>query len=117
VSSESIYATRPFQVFGEGPPDVENSSNFNESKARPYGAQDIRFATKGNVLYATALGWPDSGKLLIKTLAEGNYRKPVERVELLGVKGSLHFTRDQNGLTISLPPERPNDHAYCFKIL
>jgi len=117
VNSESIYGTRPFQVFGEGPQDVENSSNFNESKARPYDARDIRFATKGNVLYATALGWPESGKLLIKTLGQVSYSKPIQSVGLLGVNGPLQFTRDQNGLTISLPSEKPNDYAYCFKIV
>ncbi len=117
ANSEAIYGTRPFQVFGEGPPDVENSSNFNESKARPYDAHDIRFVTKGNTLYATALGWPDDGKLVIKTLAESNYAKPIQRVELLGASGALQFSRDASGLTVSLPPEKPNEYAYTFKIL
>lgn len=116
VNSESIYGTRPFQVFGEGPQDVENSSNFNESKARPYDARDIRFTTKGDVLYATAMGWPDGGKLVIKTLVQ-SYAKPIHRVELLGATGALQFTRDENGLTISLPADKPNDYAYCFKIV
>jgi alpha-L-fucosidase len=117
VNSEAIYGTRPFTVFGEGPPDVENSSSFNESKARPYDARDLRFVTKGKVLYATALGWPDGGKLVIKTLAESSYEKPIQRVELLGASSPLRFTRDRNGLAISLPPDKPNDYAYCFRIV
>ncbi len=117
VNSEAIYGTRPFQVFGEGPPDVASAAAFNEKNARPYDARDIRFVVKGNTLYATALGWPEDGKLLIKTLAEGNYSKPVHQIELLGAKGPLQFTRDQNGLSISLPPEKPNDYAYTFKIV
>ncbi len=117
ANSEAIYGTRPFQVFGEGPPDVETSSNFNESKARPYDSRDIRFVTKGNVLYATALGWPDGGKLVIKTLAEGSYQKPIQRVELLGARGPLQFTRDETALSISLPAEKPNDYAYSFRIV
>src|SRR5581483_7758688 len=117
VNSEGIYATRPFQVFGEGAPDVESSANFNESKARPYDARDIRFVTKGNILYATALGWPDSGKLVIKTLGQASYDHPIHRIELLGAKGQLRFTRDQTGLVISLPAEKPNDYAYSFRIV
>jgi alpha-L-fucosidase len=117
VNSEAIYGTRPFEVFGEGPPDVESSANFNESKARAYTARDIRFVTSGNVLYATALGWPENGKLLVETLAEGKYKKPIERIELLGAKGPLQFSRDQNGLSITLPPEKPNEYAYCFKMI
>lgn len=117
VNSEGIYGTRPFQVFGEGPPDIESSSNFNESKARPYDARDIRFTTKGEVLYATALGWPQDGKLVIRSLAESAYPKPVQRIELLGVNGPLHFTRDTAGLIITLPPEKQNEYAYTFKIV
>ncbi len=33
---EAIYGTRPFAVFGEGPPDVSNNSNFNERNQRAY---------------------------------------------------------------------------------
>ena len=33
---EAIYGTRPFSVFGEGPPDVTNNSNFNERNQRAY---------------------------------------------------------------------------------
>ena len=117
VNSEAIYGTRPFQVFGEGAPDVEGSSNFNESKARPYDARDIRFVIKGDVLYATALGWPDNGKLMIRTLAKGSYAKLIRRIELLGASAPLQFSQDDAGLTISLPFEKPNDYAYSFRIV
>jgi alpha-L-fucosidase len=117
VNSEGIYGTRPFQVFGEGPPDVETSSNFNESKARPYDARDIRFTTKGDVLYATALGWPQDSRLVIHSLAESAYPKSVQRIELLGAKGPLQFTRESSGLAITLPPDKPNEYAYTFKIV
>ena len=35
-----------------------------------YSAKDIRFTTKGKTLYAIALGWPDDGKMVIKSLAK-----------------------------------------------
>jgi alpha-L-fucosidase len=118
VNGEAIYGTRPFRIYGEGLPDVEASADFNESKARPFTAEDIRFTTKGDTLYAFALGWPEDGKLTIKTLAlDGNeYKNPIHRVTLLGSAGTLRFTRDKSGLTITLPPEKPNDYAYAFRI-
>ena len=57
VNGEAIYATRPWKLYGEGAVKSSGGS-FNEA-ARPYTSTDLRFTTKGNVLYATALGWPE----------------------------------------------------------
>ena len=56
---------------------------------------DIRFTTKGEALYAIALGWPADGKLLIKSLAENsaNYPRQIRKVELLGAKSELKWSR------------------------
>ena len=56
ANSEGIYGTRPFGVYGEGAQDVKGSGNFNDRQARPYTAEDIRFTTKGDTLYAFAPG-------------------------------------------------------------
>jgi alpha-L-fucosidase len=115
---EAIFGTRPFSVFGEGPPDVQGAANFNESKGRPYTAEDIRFTTGKGALYAIALGWPAGGKIAIKTLAEGSphYPRKVGQVELLGAKGPLPFARDSQALVVTLPEKKPNDYAYALKI-
>jgi alpha-L-fucosidase len=113
---EAIYGTRPFAVFGEGPPD-KAAGELNEKSQRAYTAEDVRFTTKDETLYAFALGWPASGKLTIRTLTRGAavYPKSVQRVELIGV-GSVKFAQDANGLTISLPDTAPNPYAYGFVI-
>ena len=72
VHGGAIYGTRPFSVFGEGPPDAAAAGTFNEKRQRPYTTEDIRFVTKGDTLYAFAFVWPTDGKLLIKTLARGS---------------------------------------------
>ena len=117
ANQEAIFGTRPFAVFGEGPPEIPVSGDFSEGKARPYTAEDIRFTTKGDTLYAIALGWPKSGTLLVKTLAQGSpyFRAEVKRVELLG-HGEVRFSRDPSGLNITLPESRPNEYAYTFKV-
>ena len=66
VNGEAIFGTRPWKVFGEGTVKVKGGG-FNEDKLK-YTAQDIRFTTKGEVLYAIALGWPEDGKLLVRRL-------------------------------------------------
>jgi alpha-L-fucosidase len=114
---EAIYGTRPFKVFGEGPPDVADNGNFNESKQRPYTSEDIRFTTKGDTLYAFAFVWPTNGKLLIRTLARNStvFPKPIQRVDLI-TGGQLTFTQDATGLTLNLPTNPPNEYAYAFTI-
>jgi alpha-L-fucosidase len=117
-NGEAIFGTRPFTVFGEGPPDVAGSANFNERTTRPYTAEDIRFTTKGDVLYAIVLAWPSNGKVTIKTLASGSSHYPREprRVELLGSSGPLQFARTAEGLAVTVPDRRPGDFAYVLKI-
>ena len=114
---EAIYGTRPFSVFGEGPPDGTNNSNFNERNQRAYTAEDIRFTQKGETVYAFAFVWPASGKLGIKTLARGSAAlpKPIQRVEMIGA-GPVAFAKETSGLTLTLPEKPPNPYAYAFVI-
>ena len=118
ANGEAIFATRPFTIFGEGAPDVKGSGNFNENVKRPYTAEDIRFTTKGDALYAIVLASPANGKVTIRTLAAGSshYPKDIGRVELLGSRGALDFTRTQEGLVVSLPGRKPGDLAFALKI-
>jgi alpha-L-fucosidase len=113
---EAIYGTRPFSVYGEGPPDAK-AGEFNERNQRPYTSEDIRFTTKAGTLYAFALGWPANGKLVIRTLAKGSSAlpRPVQRVELIGA-GPVKFAQDAAGLTLNLPDKAPNPYAYAFII-
>jgi len=94
---------------------------FNEGKNKPFTNEDIRFVTKGNALYATALGWPENGKLVIKSLAKGSqyFPKEIQKVEWLMTKQSLTFDRNENGLIVTLPEKISDDLTYTnvIKIL
>ena len=118
IHGEGIYGTRPFFVEGEGLPDVQNSKNFNEMQNRPYTAQDIRFTTKGETLYAFVLGKPLDRSLTIKTLTRERHEFPraIRRVDVLGMQGSIDFTHDTHGLMVKLPEQLPNDFAFCLRI-
>ncbi|MDR3693205.1 alpha-L-fucosidase [Mucilaginibacter sp.] len=122
ANSESIYATRPWKIFGEGPAQEAASQlsaqGFNEGKGKPFTHEDIRFAIKGDALYATAMGWPENGKLVIKSLAKNNeyFPKEIQKIEWLPTKQSLTFERNENGLTISLP-EKTSDELACANVI
>lgn len=122
LNSESIYGTRPWKVFGEGPA-IENAAplsaqGFNEGKGKPFTAEDIRFASKGSTLYATVLGWPDSGKVTIKSLAAGkSHQAEIKKVELLSNRQALKFERTNEGLVITFPENKPSEfYANALKI-
>lgn len=115
VNSEAIYSTRPWKVAGEGPTRATGSTPYG---ALPqYAPGDIRFTTKGDLLYAIALAWPTDGKLTVKSLASGSPHYPgeVARVGLLGSESQLVWSRNSEGLTVNLPEKPPCDYAYAFK--
>jgi alpha-L-fucosidase len=121
VHREAIIGTRPWRVFGEGPAlegAALQAQGFNEGKGRPFTADDLRFTTRGDTLYAIALGWPANGELVVKSLADGAAGAPgtIRAVRLLGNPGDLRWTRDGTGLRVSLPDRRPGDHAYALEI-
>jgi alpha-L-fucosidase len=122
VNSESIYGTRPWTIFGEGPAQQAaaalSAQGFNEGKGKPFTHEDIRFATKGDALYATAMGWPENGKLVIKSLAKNSQYLPaaIQKVEWVATKQSLTFERNENGLIVSLPENASKELSFANAI-
>ncbi|MBN2513348.1 MAG: alpha-L-fucosidase [Sedimentisphaerales bacterium] len=108
MNGEAIYGTRPWKVYGEGP-TVVGGGHFKEDY--PFKADDIRFTTKGNTLYAIALGVP-TADLKIKSLAGVS----ISDCRLVGSKEKLQWTQDAEGLTIKPVSQWPCDHAVVFKM-
>jgi len=116
-NGEAIYGTRPWRSFGEGPTRV-GSGMFSEGSSKPLTAEDIRFTTKGGVLYAIAMGWPRDGLLRIHTLAEGSALAPgaIENVQAVGAADSLSFKRNHRWLEVKLPAGLAGSPAVALKI-
>jgi alpha-L-fucosidase len=114
VNGEAIYGTRPWVKFGEGPTQAAAGSFSDKKAKRPFTSEDFRFTTKGDTLYAIALAWPESGRLLVRSLAQADGR--VKRVRLLGHSGKLGWSRTAEGLVVHLPAARPCDHAITLAI-
>jgi len=115
IHGEAIFGTRPWFVYGESAVKVKGGA-FKENFT--YSAKDIRFTTKGKTLYAIALGWPEDGKLIIKSLAKSGdaSANQIKRVELLGYKGKLRSTQTAEGLTVELPDKKLSDLTCSLKI-
>ena len=117
VNEEALFGTRPWTISGEGPVKVRGGG-FSEGGEERLTAADFRFTTKGNTLYATAMGWPEDGKYVVRTLGAGapGIVGDIKRVELLGHGKNLPFTRTDRGLEVTLPARRPCEHAWALKI-
>jgi len=122
VNSEGIYATRPWKTYGEGPSVTAQAprGQFGGARdVRPYTSEDVRFTQKGDTLYAFIMVWPESRKVVIKSLATTSPLidgRKVAHVSLLGHWLGLKYTQDENGLAVELPDHPPSASAVTLKI-
>lgn len=121
INGESIYDTRPWVIYGEGPTAESanpiNAQGFNEGRQK-YSAADIRFNRKGDkVIYVTLFGVPDED-ITVKALGsrtEQNRRR-IKSISLLGSGEKLSWTQGRDSLVIGKPSEVPSPEALVFKV-
>lgn len=113
VNGEAIYASRPWQVFGEGP-SVQGAApmsgpGFNEGKHKPYTGADLRFTTRAGFVYAFVMGRPEGRTVRIASMGldSGHLALPVKRVRLLGHTAAPAFEQTADALVVTLPAELP----------
>jgi alpha-L-fucosidase len=80
VNGEAVYASRPFEVYGEN---------------------TIRYTRNNGYVYATVLDWKDSVINLKALHTNGSTIGKVSKVELLGSDVALSFVQNDKGLTIT----------------
>jgi alpha-L-fucosidase len=115
VHSEAIFGTRPWKVFGEGP-SRPAAGMMSEGKAQPFTAEDVRFTTRGDMLYAFLLDAPGADTVTIRSLATGKVAGRVERVEQLGATQPLRYEQTPQGLTITLPAQGRGQGVWGLRI-
>lgn len=116
VNGEAIYGTRPWKIYGEGPTKVAAGA-FHDTQTQPYTAEDFRFTSKGDTLYAIEMGWPANGEAIIRSLATSEVGAArVESVELLGNDAKVAFDQRTDGLHIKVPQQPFGKHAFAFRI-
>lgn len=111
VNGNSIYDTRPWKTFGEGPSAEAsrpiNAQGFNENN--DYSAADVRFVQRDDTVFATIMRWPEMRTCTFKSLgsASRHYSGEESGVELLGY-GEVPFANSPEGLIVTLPEEDTN---------
>ncbi len=119
-NGEAIYGTRPWKRYGEGPSTLEEVPDIPKGgipvfRKAMYTAEDIRFTTKGGVLYAVVLNWPSNGSVKISSLGI-NEPGEITKVQMLGAAGDLRYSRTAEGLEVEMPGQPPGNFAYVLKI-
>ncbi len=108
VNGESVYATRPWTVFGEGPTRLEEGQ-FGGVTGQKMTAQDIRYTRSkdGRTLYAIALGWPKNPLTLTAAAPE---TPDSGTVRLLGTGERIDHSLNEKGqLVLQVPDRQPEE--------
>jgi alpha-L-fucosidase len=116
VNGDAIYGTRPWTVYGEGPTKVAAGS-FQDTKTQDYTAEDFRFTTKGDNLYAIELAWPSGQEAVIHSITGDALKgKQIQAITLLGSAAALTYKQQPDGLHIELPAKPAEGYAFAFRI-
>jgi len=116
VNGESIYGTRPWRTYGEGPTKVAAGS-FHDTDTAHYTPEDFRFTTKADALYVIGLAWPANGEAVIRSLAATVGSRSVQSVVLLGNDAKPKFQLRPDGLHVALPGQPPSKYAYVLRLV
>ena len=121
INGESIYDTRPWVIYGEGPTAEStnpiNAQGFNEGRLK-YSAADIRFNRKGDkVVYVTLFGVPEED-VTVKALGSrtAQNKRKIKSITLLGSDEKISWTQGRDNLVIGKPSEVPSPEALVFKV-
>ena len=140
LNGEAIYASSPWKVHGDNlfsrlaDADSKNanaansdlpaakrkrSKQFNNrTKNSPdYGHQEVRFTTKGDVLYVFVLN-PDEGQIELPSLGLNSKFQPkqIESIKLIGSEEEIGYNQGSDNLKITLPAKRPTPYAAVFEV-
>ena len=88
----------------------------HDADTAKYTAEDFRFTTKGDVLYAIGLAWPANGEAVIHSLAPAAGTEPLQGVDLLGTDTKLQVEQRADGLHVRLPGQPQGSFAYVLRL-
>jgi len=135
-NSAAIYASKPWKVYGDNlnsilkrasniaNADLEALKKQNESeqfnqrtiKSPPYGNDEVRFTTKGNVLYVFVLN-PTEGEIALPTLGLKSNQSPnkIKSIKMMNGK-KVAFKQTDEKLIFKIPADRPSKYTAVFEV-
>lgn len=116
VNGESIYDTKNWRIFGEGPTQVEEGQ-FTDGKGKVFTSEDIRFTVKGSCIYATVLVYPENGVVSIRSLKQKShhFHALIKSITVLGFDEKPTWDRTDEALTIRTTSVQ-SPHPVVFRI-
>jgi alpha-L-fucosidase len=115
VNGETLYGTRPWRIFGEGPTKL-TAGNFNETRTQ-LTAKDVRFAQKDDrTVFAFVMGIPTENIEITSLGSGGEGARTVDRVTLVGSDAPVTWKQSTQGLAIVKPERMPCEHVIVFKV-
>ncbi len=139
LNSEAIYAGKPWKVYGDnlnsylkrleeeavGEADLEalkkqaKSEHFNERtvESYPYGSDEVRFTTKGDVLYIFVLN-PAEGAIKLPALGLNSEYAPnkISSIRMIGSDDKIEFKQNADILLLKVPGNRANQYTSVFEV-
>ena len=117
---ESIYATRSWSSYGEGPTAMGGGSFTGPKAGTP---QDVRFTRSqdNTILYATALGW-QGGTMTVTSLNSNQFNiSSLISAQLLGNSAGSYInlpkpTQDSSGLHFAMPSSTAPYSALAYTV-
>lgn len=99
-------------------PPSSIGTRVNEAGHTDLTAQEVRFTTKGDTLYALVMGWPDKQAFIRPLATTSTFSPPeIQNMELLGYQGKVEWRQDEQGITVVMPEQKPCDYAIKLKIV
>ncbi|WP_298487877.1 alpha-L-fucosidase [uncultured Maribacter sp.] len=117
VNGDAIYNTKYWKTFGEGPTEVAKGHH-SEANNGKMTANDIRFTTKGNILYAIIMDWPINSIVNIRSLGKDSEYGifNIKRISLLGSTKTIQWNQKEKALEVSFPKDKVGDFAHVLEI-
>ncbi|WP_338731589.1 alpha-L-fucosidase [Mangrovimonas cancribranchiae] len=114
TNGEAIYASHPWQVFGEGPTKQEKSGMFLDWLT--YTSGDVRYTQKDGVIYAIVMGVPEQDNIILSAFSKENLKESIASIAILGTNENIEFSLKEDGLHLKTPTQKVDDKAFVYKI-
>jgi len=126
TNQEAIYGTSAWRTYQDGPLLDPEAAKAKEKGGESPGdatsavveqaSVDLRFTAKGNSVYAICLAWPEKD-VLVRALGKKRLSdKTIAAVSMLGSNDVIKWIQTDDGLTLSVPREKPCRYAFVYRI-
>lgn len=137
INGEAVYASKPWKIYGDNlnsslkraenlaNVDVEalkkqaESEQFNQRtvKSLPFGNDEVRFTTKGDLLYVFVLN-PAEGEIKLPSLGKNSpyFGSRIQQIRMLGSNAKIKYKQNNDALVLKVPANRPSKYAAVFMV-